>query len=150
MTWKQLVDDRRLKPHQTSYRELYDLRELIDRDMQDAALKELSTDRRFATAYNAVLQLGKMVLACAGYRAGGPGHHQTTFDSLELAMGPAVADLAAYFDACRRKRNQLDYDMAHVATEGEAAELLRKAHEFRRIVEAWIAGQYPQLRTDSS
>ncbi len=94
VTWKQLVDDRRLKPHLTSYRELYDLRELIDRDMKDAAITELSTDRRFATAYNAVLQLGKMVLACVGYRAAGPGHHQTTFDTLELAMGPAIADLA--------------------------------------------------------
>jgi hypothetical protein len=28
-------------------------------------------DRRFATAYNAVLQLAKMVIACAGYRVAG-------------------------------------------------------------------------------
>jgi hypothetical protein len=50
---------------------LTDLRAVIARDLQDAALSGLSADRRFATAYNAVLQLTKMVIACAGYRVVG-------------------------------------------------------------------------------
>ncbi len=34
---------------------------------KDANLDQLSADRRFATAYNAVLQLTKMGIACEGY-----------------------------------------------------------------------------------
>ena len=104
----------------------------------------LSADRRFATAYNAVLQLAKMAIACAGYRVVGPGHHVTTFEAIEIAMGSSVSALAAYFDTCRRKRNQVDYNRANAATETEAAELLSKAEEFRELVEKWIRKHHPR------
>lgn len=103
----------------------------------------LSADRRFATAYNAALQLAKMVIACSGYRVVGPGHHQTTFEALETAIGSSVSALAAYFDTCRRKRNQVDYDLVHAATETEAEELIEKAGEFRDLVENWIRKHHP-------
>jgi hypothetical protein len=111
--------------------------------LQDAAVAALSADRRFATAYNAVLQLGKMVIACAGYRVVGPGHHLTTFEGVEVAMGASVASLVTYFDTCRRKRNQVDYDRANAATETEAEELSNKAEEFRDLVEKWILKHHP-------
>jgi hypothetical protein len=76
------------------------------------------------TLDNAVLQLAKIVIVCAGYRIVGQGHHLTTFDeALELAMGRSVISHARYFETCRRKRNTLDYDMASVATETEVREL---------------------------
>src|SRR5438094_4348453 len=103
MTWKDLLQNQRVKPHQTSHEELHDLRAVVERDLKDAKLNQLSADRRFATAYNAVLQLTKMVLACEGYRVTGTGHHQTTFEALGLAMGKPVSALVPYFDACRRK-----------------------------------------------
>lgn len=104
----------------------------------------LSADRRFATAYNAVLQLGKMVVACAAYRVVGPGHHLTTFEAVEIAMGSSVSALVTYFDTCRRKRNQVDYDRVNAATETEAQELLNKAEEFRGLVEKWIRKHHPR------
>jgi hypothetical protein len=126
------------------------LRALIERDLLDADIPGLSADRRFATAFNAVLQLCKMALACAGYRvATAPGHHQTTFEAAGLALGAAAADYTTYFDTCRRKRNILDYDTANVASETEAAELVRKAHEFNTLVESWISRRYPELRAPS-
>jgi uncharacterized protein (UPF0332 family) len=54
-------------------------------------------------------------------------------------MGASISKLAAYFDTCRRKRNQVDYDRANAATETEAEELLDKAEEFRDLVEKWIS-----------
>jgi hypothetical protein len=81
----------------------------VARDLKDARVVGLSTDRQFATAYNAVLQLAKMAIACAGYRVVGAGHHQTTFEAVELALGSSVATLASYFETCRRKRNILDF-----------------------------------------
>jgi hypothetical protein len=111
--------------------------------LQDAAVPALSADRRFATAYNAVLQLGKMVVACAGYRVVGPGHHLTTFEAVEIALGSSISALVTYFDTCRRKRNQVDYDRVNAATDTEAQELLNKAEEFRNLAEKWIRKHHP-------
>lgn len=146
MTWQQLLAANKVQPHITSLRELTDLRALVARDLNDAALPGLSDDRRFATAYNAILQLGKMVIACSGYRVTGVGHHQTTIAALALAMGSGVSTLVAYFDTCRRKRNILDYDMAQVISSTEAAEILKKANQFQQIVESWIAQHYPACK----
>lgn len=102
MSWQGLLRTNRVRAHATSKNELQGLRELIARDLTDAALSALSADRRFATAYNAVLQLTKMTISCAGYRVVGAGHHQTTFEALEIALGASIAPDANYFDACRR------------------------------------------------
>lgn len=119
------------------------MRSVIDRDLADITLDDLSTDRRFPIAYNAVLQLATMVIACAGYRIVGSGHHRTTFESLPLAMGSEFTSLARYFDLCRRKRNVVDYDLASTVSETETIELIEKANEFRRIVEIWIGENHP-------
>jgi uncharacterized protein (UPF0332 family) len=121
---------------------------LVSRDLKDAGIEGLSADRRFATAYNAVLQLSKMAIACAGYRvAAGSGHHQKTFDAVKIALGTTAENLADYFETCRRKRNKIDYDAAEVVTETEADELLEKALEFKDLVEKWIAKHYPMYKT---
>ena len=137
--------ERRVQAHTTSLREMDDPRAVVARDLTDAALPALSADRRFATAYNAALQLSKMVIACAGYRVTGTGHHRTTFEAMELVLGPSESGLSAYFDACRRKRNVVDYDLANVASDTEAEQLLREVERFRGIVEAWIASSHPGL-----
>jgi len=106
----------------------------------------LSNDRRFATAYNAALQTAKMAIACAGYRvASVPGHHRITFECVKLALGKPSAQLADYFDACRRKRNEIDYTGASIATGTEAEELLLHAKAFLKMVEAWIVLTTPAV-----
>jgi hypothetical protein len=97
-----------VQPHKTSAKEIEGLRQLVARDLAEAAVEGLSADRRFATAYNAVLQLSKMAIACDGYRvASGPGHHQKSFEAAKAALGKAREALADYFETCRRKRNLL-------------------------------------------
>jgi hypothetical protein len=73
MTWKDLLKNQRVKPHQTSHEELHDLRAVVERDLKDAKIDQLSADRRFATAYNAVLQLTKTVLNLAFFNHGPRG-----------------------------------------------------------------------------
>jgi hypothetical protein len=90
-----------------------------------------------------------MAIACAGYRVMGTRHHQTTFEAVELALGPTISTFASYFDTCRRKRNILDYDTAQVVTETETRELVQKAEEFRTLVEQWIAQHHPQFTFSS-
>lgn len=144
MNWNTLLANGSVQTHSTSKQELDDLRAVIARDLADAAILQTSADRRFATAYNAALQTAKMAVACAGYRTRGTGHHRTMFEAAELALGPSSAALMAYFDSCRRKRNTVDYDLANVATETEAAEILVEAENFRQLTEAWIGRNYPQ------
>jgi hypothetical protein len=138
---------RRVRRHTTSRKEVDNLRALIERDLQDAALPGLSSDRTFATAYNAALQLAKLAIACAGYRvAFGTRQHQTTFEAVKLVgIGGASSNLADYFDTCRRKRNLLDYDTADVVSDSEAKELLEKAKEFRELMDAWLKKHHPSL-----
>jgi hypothetical protein len=146
MSWKQLLAKGEVKAHQTSKQELDNIRALIARDLADAALAGLSADRRFATAYNAALQTAKIAIACSGYRVSArAGHHAVTFQAAHLAIGSGAASLTDYFDACRRKRNLIDYDNSSVATETEADELLRKADEFRTLVERWVATNHTHL-----
>jgi hypothetical protein len=142
MTWLDLLNANRVRTHQTSKQELDALRTVIDRDLRDAAVPGLSTDRSFATAYNAALQTAKMAIACAGYRVVGQGHHQVSFEAAELAIGVSVSALVNYFELCRRKRNMLDYDVANVVSDLEAAELLRKAREFKTELERWVAANH--------
>lgn len=136
----------KVRTHSTSKRELDDLRAVVERDLADAAIPELSADRRFATAYNAALQTATMAVACAGYRTSGMGHHQTTFEAAELALGASSAAFTVYFDTCRRKRNTVDYDRAHVATDTETTEILQQAVDFLQLTESWILHNYPPLK----
>ena len=146
MSWKQLLAKSEVKTHQTSKHELDNIRALIARDLADAALAGLSADRKFATAYNAALQAGKIAISASGYRVSAKaGHHAVTFEAAHLAIGSEAASLADYFDACRRKRNIIDYDNSSVATETESDELLRKAEEFHALVERWVALNHPRL-----
>jgi hypothetical protein len=144
MSWQQLSARGEVKAHQTSKRELDNIRALIARDLADAGLTGLSADRRFATAYNAALQAGKITIACSGYRVGArAGHHAVTFEAVRLAIGTEASFLVDYFDTCRRKRNLIDYDNSSVATQTEADELQLKAAEFLALVEAWVVANYP-------
>jgi uncharacterized protein (UPF0332 family) len=147
MSWQRLLDSHSVRPHATTLSEIEGLRSVVNRDLKDAALLALSADRRFATAYNAVLQLAKMAIACEGYRVStGTGHHQITFEAVKTALGSRSSSLSNYFEICRRKRNNLDYDVANVVTETEATEMFTKAIEFRNLVEAAIAKSHPQFK----
>ena len=85
---KKLLNDGRIRPHKTSVKEIADLLRVVDRDLADAAIPQLSTDRRFATAYNAALQLATIALYASGYRVSGSGHHWATFHVLPEIIGP--------------------------------------------------------------
>jgi hypothetical protein len=146
MNWQQLVTTNRAKPHKTSKQELDGLRAVVERDLKDAAMPGLSEDRRFATAYNAALQLATMAIACAGYRVSAKqGHHENTFVGLELVLGPPSAKFAKYFNTCRKKRNRVDYNLANIITETELTELLEKADQFKKLIEEWISANHPQF-----
>jgi len=147
MSWKKLLQDNKVHRHTTTRQELTEIRRLVARDLADASIPALSEDRRFATAYNATLQTAKMAIACVGYRIGSvPGHHRLTFEAAKLALGKPAEVLADYFDSCRRKRNEIDYAGATIATGTEADELILHAKAFLDLVERWIDSTHPALK----
>jgi len=62
----------RLRPHKTSRREVDDLLRLAERDLGDARVEGVSTDRRFMITYEAAVALATIPLHCAGLRTDRP------------------------------------------------------------------------------
>lgn len=145
MPYERLRRERRIRPHRTNAQEIADLFAVIERDLVDAAIQDLSTDRRFATAYNAALQTAMVVLYCEGYRTTGLGHHATAFEFVRMSMGRSVEALMDYFDHCRIRRSRLEYARVEHISETEVAHLLTEAKAFRDMVRAWVEHRHPEL-----
>lgn len=127
--------------------EIRSLLAVADRDLADANVRGLSADRRFATAYAAALQLATVALRARGYRTSGSsaGHHFKTIALLPESMGPDQKKRARYLDACRKLRNQADYDRVNVVSERDLQELLKDTLAFRNDVLDWLAREHPEL-----
>lgn len=135
----------RLRRQKTSPTEIARLFEVAERDLADAQLPGLSADRRFATAYNAALQLATIVLRAEGYRTGGTGHHATAIAAFRAIVGPKMEGLGDYLDACRSKRNTVDYDGVGVASQCEVEEVVVEARRMQSFVRTWLARHHPEL-----
>ena len=134
-----------LRPHKASKSEIRAMLQLVERDLADAGLQDLSTDRRFLVAYEAALNLATIALYCAGYETHGKGHHWATFQTVPEIMGNQFKEQATYFDSCRTKRNVSTYDRGGQISEAESAELLDEASKFKGHLEKWLRGNFPKL-----
>ncbi len=135
-----------LREYSTSIQEITDHLSLVERDLRDAAHKEISKDWRFNIAYNAGLQLATLVLFAAGYRTGrGESKHYRVIQALPLVMGNDFNVIRNYLDNCRRKRNVSEYDAAGTISTKEADDLLQIAREFKTEVESWLKQNHPAI-----
>ncbi len=89
MNWARLPADGRVTALPPSKAELDNLRSIVTRSLKDVTAVGLSADYRFVMAYDAARTLSLPVVRAAE---------------------PAFAKLSAYFDGCRMKRNQCEYD----------------------------------------
>lgn len=146
-TLDDLLDQNLLKLHEPSSREINSLFKIVDRDLKDATVKILSPDRRFATAYNAALQLTTIVLRAHGFRSnpGKAAHHRISIDTLPLILGREAVSLKVYFDSCRVKRNTCEYTSVEEANEKEVQELISTVQDFEKQVRKWIRHHHPDL-----
>lgn len=134
-----------LKRHKTSVEEIRGLLALVDRDLQDACVDSISLDWRFGIAYNAALKLCTIILYSEGFRAARDLQHYRTIQAMTLILGGDRKDDVAYLDACRKKRNVVEYQEAGVATEDQAGELVEFVRAFRTDVLAWLRKKHPKL-----
>lgn len=134
-----------LKEHQTSPQEIANLFALVRRDLNDARAQQVSADWRFGIAYNAALKLCTVLLVARGYRPDRNLAHYRTLQALPLILGQGKRADASYLDACRIKRNTVEYDLAGAATQGDADELIFFAEELSKEVETWLQRNHPDL-----
>lgn len=87
MTLKQWLENSWLRRHQTRPREISDLLQIVDRDLEDAKKGHISSDWRFGIAYNAALKLCTILLYAEGYRAEKMLQHYRTIQALPLILG---------------------------------------------------------------
>lgn len=145
MSLKQWKANGWLKSHQSDVQELRNLLEIADRDLQDAMACNLSNDWKFGIAYNAALKLCTMMLFDAGYMPEKNLAHYRTLLSIEYTLGEHRKDDAVYLDACRAKRNHVEYDYVDGASLAEAAELVEFTKQLREEVVGRLAAKYPGL-----
>lgn len=145
MTLQKWVEFGWLRPHRSSRKEIEGLLSIVDRDLSDARERRISADWRFGIAYNATLKLCTILLHATGYRPERTLQHKRTIDALPLILGEARKDDASYLDACRVKRNKVEYDMAGAATNADAEELLEFAGKLREDVLGWLKTNHPDL-----
>jgi hypothetical protein len=144
MSWTQLLADRRVTLEPPSKQELDNLRSIVTRSLKDVTATGLSADTRFVLAYDAARTLSLMVVRAAGYRPRSVAGHYNTF----LALGeadPAFSALSVYFDTCRMKRNDCEYDFAGGVSDTEAESLLQAVQTFASDVDAWMSAHHPHL-----
>lgn len=144
MSWKKLLDKKNVVREPPSKAELDNLRSIVARSMNDVAAPGLSADARFVMAYDAARTLSLMIVRAAGYRPRSVGGHYNTFLALEAAHA-SFARLSAYFDGCRLKRNDCEYDFAGGITDTDAEGLLTAVQQFALDAETWIKAHHPSL-----
>lgn len=94
-----LLAEGRLRQHRISAKEVAALLAVADRDLEDAAIPQLSTDRRFATAYNAALALATIPLHANSCRA---KRNMTDYDRVGGISEAEAEELLAEARAFRR------------------------------------------------
>ena len=144
MGWKKLLDDNRVTVEPPSKAELVNLRSIVDRSLKDVTAPGLSADTRFVLAYDAARTLALMVVRAAGYRPRSVGAHYNTFLALGTAA-PSFNEMAVYFDICRMKRNNCEYDCAGVVSDTDAERLFEAVTHFSVEAEAWVKAHHPHL-----
>ena len=145
MTLQQWLNNRWLAEHETSRDEISGLLAVIERDLQNAAVAELSPDWKLAIAYNAALQCAIAALAAHGYRPGrGGAHHYYAIQTLGFTLG-IEDEVIRTLDAFRKKRNLADYERAGLVTNTEAEELVDLTTELRDRLTVWLRKNKPDL-----
>ncbi len=133
-----------LRAYRTSAQEVGELLAMVGRDLADAE-GDISNDWRFGIAYNAALKLCTVLLYASGYRPEKTLAHYRTIAVLPLILGEQHRPNVDYLDACRMKRNVVEYDRIGGATGDDVAELVAFTTELRSEVLAWPRGNHPGL-----
>lgn len=94
--------------HEATPEEIADLLAVAEIDLRDAAIAELSPERKLGCAYGAILSVARGALHAAGYRVPkSTSHHHYTIQSLRYTVGLPPA-IVLQIEALQKRRNTAD------------------------------------------
>ncbi len=144
MSLKTWLENGWLRKHKATSQEINDLLQIVERDLQDARAG-LSNDWQFGIAYNAALKICTILLHAEGYRAERNLHHYRTIHAMPLILGQSKIEEANYLDACRVKRNIVEYDRVGAVSDIEVRELITLVEDMRGDALEWLKSKHPEL-----
>jgi len=140
------INPKDIKQEPSSPSEIADLFMMVERDLSDSEnATNLSVDWHFGIAYNAALKLCSILVRSEGLRISSGPHHMTTLKFISYFFGKEKAPLARYFDKCRSKRNQTEYERIGGVSEKECKELITETKKFKVEVKKWMLKKHPEL-----
>ena len=145
MSLKDWLDNGWLKPHQTDLQEIANLLAIVERDLTDASINALSADWQFGIAYNAALKLCNAVLYVQGYRPENMLAHYRAIMALKEIEDKNWKHYSVYLNACRMRRNTLEYDCVNSITKEDANELITFTRAFYAEVKNYLETFFPAL-----
>lgn len=146
MTLEQWRKNSWLREEAATKNEIKDLLAVVDREIADASIKQVSSDGRFMHAYDAALNLCAIALRVSGHTVPkGGSHHKRTIGALPLVLGQKYQEVSDQIELASRWRGQAMYDRAEVVQAKDADELVETAQQLRESVLAWIAQEHPAL-----
>jgi hypothetical protein len=125
--------------HEATQEEIADLFAVAETDLRDAAIAELSPERKLGCAYGAILSAARAALHAAGYRVpkSNPSHHHYVIQSLRYTVG-LTPSIVLQIEALQKKRNTADYVRVGGVSDTLAAEACALAGEIFRSVRQWL------------
>jgi len=146
MSLENWFKQRLISQHAASLGETTKLFKVVDRDLHDSGVGQVSNDARFLAAYNAALTICRIALAACGYSVPkGGNQHYHTIDSLALTLGNDFKGMRDYLDQCRRRRNTGFYEQVGIASADDAEELRSTAIRLRKSLVEWLRANHPSL-----
>ena len=86
-----------------------------------------------------------ILLSAEGYRPPQSLAHYRSLQALPVILGTDRQADADYLEACRVKRNAVEYDRVGGATGADADELIDFAESLEKDVLAWLHSHHPKL-----
>lgn len=132
----------KIEPDATAIKRLISAAE---RNIEDAHVKEISSENRFDAAYKAIMQLANSALQANGYRTltSKPGHHMTMIQVLSQTVN-LDKQTVIVLDALRKQRNVADYSGDFVP-DGTLKECISHAKNLLNHVKQWLKDNKPHL-----
>jgi hypothetical protein len=110
---------------------------------RDARHATTSLDNQYVLGYQALLQMGTAVLACAGYRTrGAQGHHATTFFAVAALGIDGLEEIDISTDRIRKLRKVSAYEPGSPTAE-QISGLDALLDELMPAAQRWLAAQRP-------
>lgn len=140
---QQLLEGRHLEESPTPDAHVAALWQKALASARDARHGTTSLDNQYVLGYQALLQMGTAVLACAGYRTrGAQGHHVTTFYAVAALGIDGLTQIDIRTDRVRKLRKVSAYEAGSPTVE-QISGLNALLDEMMPHAQRWLAAERP-------